>query len=106
MRWKGKVIVLSIRLPCSSALRFSILNSLKRAAVADDAGASESDRFADSRRLSKTTTNVIKIDTEVVNVLFTAQDKNRRLLTDLKQEDVKLLEDGQPQEIVAFSQTD
>lgn len=46
---------------------------------------------------------VIKIDTEVVNVLFTAQDKSRRLLTDLKQTDVKLLEDGQPQEIVSFA---
>jgi VWFA-related protein len=44
----------------------------------------------------------IKIDTEVVNVLFTAQDRNRRLLTDLKQSDIRLLEDGQPQEIVAF----
>lgn len=44
----------------------------------------------------------IKIDTEVVNVLFTAQDRNRRLLTDLKQADVKLFEDGQEQEIVAF----
>jgi Ca-activated chloride channel family protein len=46
---------------------------------------------------------VIKIDTEVVNVLFTAQDKNRRLLTTLKQSDVRIFEDGQPQEIVAFS---
>lgn len=46
---------------------------------------------------------VIKVDTEVVNVLFTAQDKNRRLLTDLKQGDVRLLEDGKPQEFVAFS---
>ena len=46
---------------------------------------------------------VIKIDTEVVNVLFTAQDRNRRLLTGLKQEDIRLLEDGQPQEIVEFS---
>jgi VWFA-related protein len=49
------------------------------------------------------TDEVIKIDTDVVNVLFTAQDKNRRLLTDLKQTDVRLLEDGQPQEITAFS---
>ena len=48
-------------------------------------------------------TEVLKIDTEVVNVLFTAQDKNRRLLTDLKMADVRLLEDGQPQEITAFS---
>ncbi len=46
---------------------------------------------------------VIKVDTDVVNVLFTAQDKNRRLLTSLKQEDVKILEDGKPQEITAFA---
>ena len=47
---------------------------------------------------------VIKVDTEVVNVLFTAQDSNRRLLTRSQTAgDVKLLENGQPQEIVAFS---
>ena len=46
---------------------------------------------------------IIKIDTEVVNVLFTAQDRNRRLLTDLRQADVRILENGTPQEIVAFS---
>jgi Ca-activated chloride channel homolog len=46
---------------------------------------------------------VIKIDTEVVNVLFTAQDRNRRLLTNLKQEDVRIIEDGQIQEIVYFA---
>lgn len=46
---------------------------------------------------------IIKVDTEVVNVLFTAQDRNRRLLTDLKQTDIRLLENGQPQEIVAFA---
>ncbi len=45
---------------------------------------------------------VIKIDTEVVNVLFTAQDKSRRLLTTLKQDDIRLIEDGQPQEITYF----
>lgn len=46
---------------------------------------------------------IIKVDTEVVNVLFTAQDKSRRLLTTLKQSDVRILENGQPQPIVAFS---
>lgn len=46
---------------------------------------------------------IIKVDTEAVNVLFTAQDRNRRLLTNLKPEDVKILENGQPQEITAFS---
>ena len=46
---------------------------------------------------------VLKIDTEAVSVLFTAQDKNRRLLTDLKQSDIRLLEDNQPQEIISFT---
>lgn len=46
---------------------------------------------------------IIKIDAEVVNVLFTAQDNNKRLLTTLKQEDVRILENDQPQEISTFS---
>ncbi len=46
---------------------------------------------------------VIKIDSEVVNVLFTAQDRNRRLLTSLRQEDIRVVENGRPQEVVAFS---
>ncbi len=46
---------------------------------------------------------VLKIDADVVNVLFTAQDKNHRLLTDLKQNDVNLIEDGQKQAIIAFT---
>lgn len=45
----------------------------------------------------------IKVDSDVVNVLFTAQDKNRRLLTSLAQGDVKLMENGEAQEIIAFS---
>lgn len=46
---------------------------------------------------------VYKVDTEVVNVLFTAQDKNRRLLLTLKPEDIRILENGQPQTISAFT---
>jgi len=46
---------------------------------------------------------VVKVNTEAVNVLFTAQDRNRRLITTLKPEDVRILENGQPQQISAFS---
>ncbi len=46
---------------------------------------------------------VIKVDSEVVNVLFTAQDRDRRLLTTLTQQDIKILENGQSQEVTAFS---
>jgi Ca-activated chloride channel homolog len=43
------------------------------------------------------------IDTEAVNVLFTAQDRNRRLLLNLRPEDVRVFENGQPQDIVDFA---
>lgn len=46
---------------------------------------------------------VLKIDTDLVNLLFTAQDKDRRLLTTLKKEDIRILEDGKPQEIFTFA---
>ncbi|NNE68362.1 MAG: VWA domain-containing protein [Pyrinomonadaceae bacterium] len=46
--------------------------------------------------------DVIEIDSEVVNVLFTAQDRERRLLTNLKAQDVTIFENGARQEIVTF----
>ncbi len=44
-----------------------------------------------------------KVETESVNVLFTAQDRNRKLILTLKPEDVRVLENGQVQTISAFS---
>ncbi len=49
------------------------------------------------------TDDVIEIDSEVVNVFFTAQDKNRRLVTTLTKDDVRLFENGREQEIIAFT---
>ncbi len=46
---------------------------------------------------------IIKVDTEVVNVLFTAQDRNRRLITNLAQSDVRILENDKVQEITSFT---
>lgn len=46
---------------------------------------------------------VVKVNTETVNVLFTAQDKSSRLLLNLKQEDVRIFENGELQEVTAFS---
>ncbi|MGH9949258.1 MAG: VWA domain-containing protein [Pyrinomonadaceae bacterium] len=46
---------------------------------------------------------VLKVNTEAVNVLLTAQDKNRRLLLTLKPTDIQVFENGQQQEISAFA---
>ena len=47
--------------------------------------------------------DVIEIDSEVVNVLFTAQDRKRRLVTSLKRNDIRIFENGKQQEIVEFT---
>jgi Ca-activated chloride channel homolog len=44
----------------------------------------------------------IKFGTKLVNVLFSVQDKQNHYLNDLKQEDVQIFENGQPQDIFTF----
>ena len=95
MNWKNKVLILLVGLFLLGGAFFSQNSSFAQQQVPPKASVTPTPETEED-------TEVLKIDTEVVNVLFTAQDKNRRLLTDLKQEDIKLLEDGVPQEITAF----
>lgn len=44
----------------------------------------------------------VKIGTQLVNVLFSVQDKQNRYINDLKQEEIQILENGQAQEIFVF----
>ncbi|PWT93043.1 MAG: hypothetical protein C5B55_05245 [Blastocatellia bacterium] len=48
---------------------------------------------------------VVKVETNLTNIFFTAADKYKRFVGDLKAEDIRILEDGRPQEIFTF-QTD
>jgi len=45
---------------------------------------------------------VVRVDTSLTNVFFTAADKQKRFISNLKREDVRILEDGAPQEIFTF----
>jgi len=46
--------------------------------------------------------DVIRVDTDVTNLPFTATDKDRRFITTLRAEDVRVLEDGIPQTLFTF----
>lgn len=46
--------------------------------------------------------DVIRTDTDVTNLPFTATDKERRFITTLKAEDLRVLEDGVPQQLFTF----
>ncbi|HZJ43325.1 MAG TPA: VWA domain-containing protein [Pyrinomonadaceae bacterium] len=45
---------------------------------------------------------VVKVETNLTNIFFTAADKNRRFISNLKAEDIRVLEDGQQQEVFTF----
>ncbi|MDQ2920783.1 MAG: hypothetical protein M3R52_04090, partial [Acidobacteriota bacterium] len=46
--------------------------------------------------------DVIRVDTDLTNLLFTVADKQNRFNTTLKEEDLRLTEDGAPQKILTF----
>lgn len=45
---------------------------------------------------------VIKTETNLTSIFFTAADKNKRFISDLKAEDIRIFEDGRQQEIFTF----
>lgn len=47
---------------------------------------------------------VIKVETNLTNIFFTAADRNKRFVNTLKSEDIQILEDGRPQQIFTFQQ--
>lgn len=48
---------------------------------------------------------VLRVETNLTNVFFTAADKHKRFISTLKREDVRVLEDGVAQEIFTFQQS-
>src|SRR5687768_16391975 len=47
---------------------------------------------------------VVRVETNLTTIFFTAADRNKRFISDLKKENIRVLEDGQPQEIFTFQQ--
>jgi Ca-activated chloride channel homolog len=47
---------------------------------------------------------VIRVETNLTNIFFTAAYSNKRFVTNLRKEDIRVLEDGQPQEVFTFQQ--
>src|ERR1051325_10457285 len=49
--------------------------------------------------------DVVRVETNLTNIFFTAADKQKRFVSTLKKEDLRVLEDGVPQEIFTFQQS-
>jgi Ca-activated chloride channel family protein len=46
--------------------------------------------------------DVVRINTDLTNLLFTTTDKQNRFITTLREEDIRVLEDGVPQKLSSF----
>ncbi|MFY9555114.1 MAG: VWA domain-containing protein [Blastocatellia bacterium] len=46
--------------------------------------------------------DTVRLGTDLVNVLFTAVDRNNRVIGDIRQDELTILEDGRPQQIFTF----
>jgi Ca-activated chloride channel homolog len=80
--------------------------SAKNETTAQDAAAfaSPSPTPRNREEVPQDSDEVIKVETNLTNLFFTAADKNKRFISNLKAEDIRVLEDGQPQEIFTFQQ--
>jgi Ca-activated chloride channel family protein len=50
------------------------------------------------------TDEVVRVETNLTTIFFTAADKSKRFISTLKKEDVRVFEDGQAQELFTFQQ--
>jgi Ca-activated chloride channel family protein len=46
--------------------------------------------------------DVLRVESDLTNLLFTATDKNKRYITTLQEHDIRVLEDGVPQKVFTF----
>src|ERR1044071_8892362 len=44
----------------------------------------------------------VRLGTDLVNVVFTAVDRNNRVISDIRQDEVTIFEDGRPQQVFTF----
>src|SRR5712691_203591 len=44
----------------------------------------------------------VRLGADLVNVLFTAVDRNNRVISDIRQDEISVMEDGRPQQIFTF----
>src|SRR5262245_45673906 len=107
-RAMGRLVVAGILLALALGLHLSQVSSAQSDSLANPrppAGGLAQASPTPPRKDEEITLNsddVVRVETNLTNVFFTAADKQKRFVSTLKREDVRVLEDGVPQEIFAF----
>ena len=102
----------SVSLAAVSAILFASLASLApaqdRSVHARQFGAQQKPTPAPSPRAKDEepllSDDVVRSESNLTNIFFTAEDKHKRFISSLKQEDIRVFEDGLPQQVFTFQQ--
>lgn len=98
------LLVLVLLLVCGGIATRTQSAKNENSTQSTNASASPSPTPRNREEVPQDSDEVIKVESNLTNVFFTAADKNKRFITDLKAEDIRIMEDGEPQEIFTFQQ--
>ena len=98
------LLVLVFLLLCGGIANRTLSAKSQTSAQGASASASPSPTPRNREEVPQDSDEVIKVETNLTNIFFTAADKNKRFISDLKVADIRVLEDGQPQEVFTFQQ--
>ena len=98
------LLVLVFLLLCGGIANRTLSAKNPAGAQGATASASPSPTPRNREEVPQDSDEVIKVETNLTNIFFTAADKNRRFISDLKAGDIRVLEDGQPQDVFTFQQ--
>src|ERR1051326_3454810 len=104
MRYQARPLFLFVAIAAllCAGVALSTKTEASGAGVGPSALASPSPTPRSREELPQDSDEVVKFDTNLTNIFFTAADKNKRFISDLKAETIRVLEDGEPQEIFTF----
>jgi len=96
-------VAISVAFTCASlAQSRSGSQNSSRPRRTDDAPQATPTPPKKEEEVTLTSDDVVRVDTSLTNVFFTAADKQKRFIGNIKREDVRVLEDGVPQQIFTF----
>jgi len=98
------VLFLLVFLLLCGGIASSSLSAKNEGGTYANASASPSPTPRTREELPQDSDEIVKVETNLTNIFFTAADKNKRFISDLKAEDIRIFEDGQQQEIFTFQQ--
>jgi Ca-activated chloride channel family protein len=96
------LLALALLTPVGAVAQKSSDRNQERSPTISTAPSSAKQNLPQTTKPEGSEADVIRVETDLVNTLFTAVDKDRHFITSLRSEDIRIFEDGVQQDISLF----